>query len=303
MKTAQDQVQQLEPFTSRLRGFDNSSAYEVSYLIHQQRIKQGLLSVGRKIGFTNPEVQALYGVSEPIWGYVYDTTVHYLSGGCSKFHIGRFSEPRIEPEIVVHFCSTPPLSDNTDDILACIDWIAHGVEIVQCHYPNWKFQAADTIADSALHAMLLIAEPQNVKGLGAGVISDLQRLEISLSCDGSMRDQGRGSNVLGSPLVAVAHLISVIAKQGNALSIRGRRIGDNRYADSCASNSCRAELDYQHRGHCLARYKCILRRVKNIDECPNKAIRGILRKAHFSSQSLNTNHRLCSIVKSDVIEL
>jgi 2-keto-4-pentenoate hydratase len=34
---------------------------------------------------------------------------------------------------------------------ACIDWIAHGIEIVQSHFPGWKFQAADTIADWALH--------------------------------------------------------------------------------------------------------------------------------------------------------
>jgi len=58
--TAQDQKQQIEPFTYRLRGFDKALAYEVSRIIHEARISEGALSVGRKIGFTNPDMWSFF---------------------------------------------------------------------------------------------------------------------------------------------------------------------------------------------------------------------------------------------------
>jgi len=72
----------------------------------------------------------------------------------------------------VHLRSAPPVNASPAEILASIDWIAHGIEIVQSHFPGWKFQAADTIADLALHATLLVGEPQDLHHLGPDVISD-----------------------------------------------------------------------------------------------------------------------------------
>ena len=49
---------------------DNEAAYDVARLIHDQRVEEGFVPVGRKIGFTNPEMWDLYGVREPIWAPV-----------------------------------------------------------------------------------------------------------------------------------------------------------------------------------------------------------------------------------------
>ena len=67
MKAAQDEVRQIAPFTSRLSGFDDAVAYDVGHLIHQARIDEGAVPVGRKIGFTNPDMWSLYGVREPMF--------------------------------------------------------------------------------------------------------------------------------------------------------------------------------------------------------------------------------------------
>ena len=224
IKAAQDQCSQITPLTSQLKKFGNAEAYAVAHLIHEMRMNEGAVTVGRKIGFTNPEMWSIYGVCEPIWGYVYDTTVVRLTGTQTRCRIGKFAEPKIEPEVVVHFRSAPPADACLAEVQDSIDWFAHGIEIVQSHFPGWKFQAADTIADSALHATLLVGEPQNVNRLGPGVISDLERFAISLSCDGDVRERGRGSNALGSPLLAVAHLINVIAKQPHALPLQAGEI-------------------------------------------------------------------------------
>jgi 2-oxo-3-hexenedioate decarboxylase len=214
MKAAQDGAGQIEPFTARFDDFDNAAAYDVARRIHRARIEEGWTPVGRKIGFTNAEMWALYGVREPIWGPMYDRTVVFTSGAPAQCDLSRFTEPRIEPEVVLRFHATPSVAGDPVELLACIDWIAHGFEVVQSHFPGWRFGAPDAIADGSLHAALFVGEPRSVGSLGANLASDLQHFEVVLACDGAVRERGRGANVLGSPLTAAAHLVAVLARQG-----------------------------------------------------------------------------------------
>jgi 2-keto-4-pentenoate hydratase len=213
VRAAQDEARYIEPITSRFGAFDVSSGYAVADLIHRARLADGAVPVGRKIGFTNREMWVRYGVHEPIWAHMYDRTVARLSGAQATCSIKRFVEPMIEPEVALHFRSAPPVGGELSEILACIDWIAHAFEIVQSHFPEWKFQAADTVADSGLHGTLLIGEPQQVDRLGDDLIAALERFSIVLSCDGKLRAKGKGSNVLGSPLAAAVHLVAALERQ------------------------------------------------------------------------------------------
>jgi 2-oxo-3-hexenedioate decarboxylase len=67
------------------------------------------------------------------------------------------------------------------DLLGCIDWIAHGFEIVQSIYPGWKFTAADTVAAFGLHGALLIGQPSSVGSDHAAWLAALSRFEITLA--------------------------------------------------------------------------------------------------------------------------
>jgi 2-oxo-3-hexenedioate decarboxylase len=98
--------------------------------------------------------------------------------------------------------------------------VAHAFEIVQSHFPGWIFQAADTIVDSALHGALLIGEPQQIDGGPDHLIDAMESLEIDLYCDGAFRETGRGSDVLGSPLHAIAQLILVLADDPHAVGLQ-----------------------------------------------------------------------------------
>lgn len=213
MKAAQDSAQQIQPFTTRVRDFDLSVAYEVAHLIHRTRLIEGAKPVGRKIGFTNPNMWSTFGVCDPIWAYIYDTTVVQLQDTQATCSIGGFSEPKIEPEIVLHFRKTPPADAQLIDIVNAIDWVAHGFEIVQSHFPGWRFEAPDTVADWGLHATLLIGPRRPLSELGSDAVSALKSFSLSLSCDGRPIDEGMGTDVLGSPLAAIVHLASVLAKQ------------------------------------------------------------------------------------------
>lgn len=224
MKAAQDSARQIEPFTARLPGFDLSAAYGVADLMHRARLAEGAEAVGRKIGFTNPDMWARFGVCAPIWAHVYDKTVVQLQGGEGTCRLGGFVEPKIEPEIVFRFRAAPPANASLDDVLGAIDWVALGFEVVQSHFPGWRFQAPDTVADCSPHGALLIGPPQPMAGLGADVVAALESFTLDLSGDGRHVETGRGSNVLGSPLAAIVHLLSVLAAQPDAAPLQAGEI-------------------------------------------------------------------------------
>jgi 2-keto-4-pentenoate hydratase len=224
IKSAQDEVRQITPLSAQHSDFDVASAYAVAELIHRERVAQGAVPVGRKIGFTNPDMWALYGVREPMWGYVYAHTLVPLIGGRGSYPLSRFAEPRIEPEIVFHFHTAPPVGADLAAILACIDWVAHGFELVQSHFPGWKFQAADTIADGGLHGALLLGEPQAIEKLGPDLLASLARFSLTMSCHGALRESGLGANVLGHPLAAIAHLMAVLAQQPSSPPIQANEL-------------------------------------------------------------------------------
>lgn len=213
MKAAQERGRQVEPWTSRLPGFDLDAAYEVARLMHRARVEEGARPLGRKIGFTNPDMWARYGVRAPIWAHIYDTTVVYLGDGPATCSLAGFCEPKIEPEIVFGFGGTPRAGAGLSDLLDTVEWVAHGFEIVQSHFPGWTFQAPDTVADAGLHGRLLVGPPQPLGRLGKDVLGALESFTLDLSRDGRHIETGRGSNVLGSPLAAIAHLLSVLAAQ------------------------------------------------------------------------------------------
>ena len=69
-------------------------------------------------------------------------------------------------------------------IAESIDWVAHGFEIVQSHFPGWKFKAPDTVADWGLHGTLLVGPPRPVQALAADPVAALAAFTLDLSCDG-----------------------------------------------------------------------------------------------------------------------
>ena len=215
IKNAQDQGLPLTQITSEHPEFDAAAAYAVADMIHVMRLAEGARAVGRKIGFTNPAMWAQYGVSAPVWAYVYDTTVTYLDDTAvtQTSSLRGFVNPKIEPEIIFHFHSAPPPGGDMAAVLGCVDWVAHGFEMVQSHYPDWKFQASDAIADRGLHARLLVGKRQAVDMLGADLQEALADFTLVLSEGGVARETGKGANVLGNPLAALTHLMQVLANQ------------------------------------------------------------------------------------------
>ena len=96
-------------------------------------------------------------------------------------------------------------------LLSCFEWVAHGFEIVQSVYPQWKFAAADTIAANGVHGALLIGPRHPVAARAGEWRAELARFDIDLFCDGRHIDRGNAANVLDGPLAALRHLVGLLA--------------------------------------------------------------------------------------------
>lgn len=193
------------------------SAYRISRRIRDMRADEGERVIGRKLGFTNRTIWDEYQVHAPIWGYMYDTTFQDVPPAETRFSLAPFCEPRIEPEIAFGLSRAPRPGESEDELLTAISWYAHGFEIVDSLYKDWKFRAADTVAACGLHGAYLCGPQRHLtKGDTAKLRSALQSFQMEISRDGEMIDIGNGANVLGGPLSALRHAIEVIANDPDA---------------------------------------------------------------------------------------
>src|SRR5260370_7801112 len=115
---ALDTCHQISPFSPRLSAFDLDDAYRVTAAIRQMRERRGEMPVGRKIGFTNRTVWAEYG---PIWGYVYNRTLHNLAEIGDTFSLVGLAEPPTEPQIIFNLTLAPPPAMNDKAFLPSTD--------------------------------------------------------------------------------------------------------------------------------------------------------------------------------------
>jgi len=199
-------------FSSRFPRFDAAMGYRVALRLHRHRLAIGWNPVGRKIGFTNRNLWARYGVHEPIWGFVYDHTLIRARNDRAEVPLADLAQPRLEPEIAFSLKASPPRSHDPHVLLAAIDWVAHACEIVQCHHPGWKTSLADSIADNGLHGRLVLGTPVPAETL-RGLEWRLPKARVSLRRAGKVVDEGVAANVLDSPLFALGHLAELLAAQ------------------------------------------------------------------------------------------
>ena len=190
---------------------DVPAAYQTALQVRALRVSRGERPVGYKVGFTNRSIWPRYNVFAPIWGTVWNTTLAQALHGRGSLSLAATCQPRIEPELVFFFKTTPPAGCTLQQLFNSLDALAPGFEIVQCHLPDWKFQAAQTVADSGLHARLLVGPLQPVRDLAADaetLHALLAGTKAQLLHGDAVVDEGSGANVLDSPLHALLHFVN-----------------------------------------------------------------------------------------------
>jgi 2-oxo-3-hexenedioate decarboxylase len=209
--------------SARIPDLDFPDAYGIAREVHAERLKRGERAVGRKIGYTNRKIWAQYGMDRPIWAHVYAHTVHDVAPGQEAVQpLAGMVAPRIEPEIAFGVRTSPPAGcTDPAEILRSLEWFAHSFEIVDCHYPDWKFTPPDSVADLSHHAALWIGPRQPITADNvAALVDQLRDVRVTLSRDGTVVDQGVGANALGHPAIALAHLVDLLSAEGGAENLQ-----------------------------------------------------------------------------------
>jgi 2-keto-4-pentenoate hydratase len=132
--------------------------------------------------------------------------------------------PKIEPEIIVGLRPDAPRLFNSIEngdaagALAACEWMALGFEIIDCGYPDWKFQPSDFVASFGLHAALVVGERRRIDpGEAAALVEQIARITVKLAKDGQVVEEGSARNVLRSPALCLAELASAAARRSEPL--------------------------------------------------------------------------------------
>jgi 2-keto-4-pentenoate hydratase len=196
-------------------GFDLDTAYEVEATLKQFREAGGHRAVGRKVGYANKAMWRVLKLKTLVWAHMYDDTVHYSDGNSTTLSLEHPRSLKLEPEIV--FGLEQPLTGQGLDAaaaLAATDWLAIGFEIIDCPFPEWKFQPSDFVASFGLHAALVIGEKIQVRReLIPTLIEELPRFKVRMSKNGEFVEEGSGKNSLKSPALCLAELGAAIERR------------------------------------------------------------------------------------------
>lgn len=206
---ARDRRSTIQPPTSLVAGLDLDGAYRVGAALDLHLGERGYRPAGWKVGFTNRTVWPRFGLTEPILGPVYEQTVHEAAP-VAELSLGGFCAPRIEVEVVFGIGTEGSVADWSRP-----GWMALGFEVVDCHY-GWNLTPADSVADFALHGALVVGPRIHRSApLFADRFERLDRLEVRLFRNQEPVVRGYGSDVLGHPLAALAHVPRLASRFGD----------------------------------------------------------------------------------------
>ena len=199
-------------------GFDLDRAYEVESVLKQFREAAGHRAVGRKVGYANKAMWRALKLETLVWAHMYDDTVHQSDSNTSTLTLAHPLALKIEPEIVFGL-KQPIVANGAEPLgastaLAFADWLAVGFEIIDCPFPEWRFQPSDFVASFGLHAALVIGERMQVEpGRIAALVDELPRFKVRVSKNGAFVEEGSGRNSLRSPALCLAELITAVARR------------------------------------------------------------------------------------------
>jgi 2-keto-4-pentenoate hydratase len=209
----------IGPLTETFPGIDVVDAYEIQLGNIRRKLAAGARVRGHKVGLSSPVMQQMMGVDEPDYGHLLDSMV--LSQD-EPIPAARYCYPRIEVEIGYVLGSALPGAGCTEaDVLAATEYIVPSLELIDSRITDWRIKLADTIADNASSAGVILGSERKTPAELAAAGVDLSDIDAVLyQREGSGGEgwaaiaRGNTSAVLGNPTACVAWLARKVADFG-----------------------------------------------------------------------------------------
>ncbi|MFO1023980.1 MAG: hypothetical protein U1E70_02250 [Acetobacteraceae bacterium] len=169
---------------------------------------------GWKVGATSPEVQALFGINEPVFGPIFTETVATSPAGLPE---ADFPHRLLESEFAFSFrTGLPPRPEpyRRTEVLAAVESVIPALEVVS---PRFDRLMVDDIpllvADFCANGGAILGTPCTAwQGL------DLPAQPVRLLIDGVLCQEGTGALVLGDPSNVLVWLANALSAQGLAIA-------------------------------------------------------------------------------------
>ena len=170
---------------------------------------------GYKIALTTPAMQQMVGFHAPLAGAILARTVHQSPITLHRADYGRLG---IECEIAVQLGTDLPAAKapyRRDDVLDAIATVMAAFELVddrQADYAQLAALVLTLIADNTWNAGIILGPPaRDWRAI------DLAAARGVLAINDAVVGEGRGSDVMGHPLEALAWLVNTLARRGKSL--------------------------------------------------------------------------------------
>jgi 2-keto-4-pentenoate hydratase len=200
------------PLTEAFGAIDVVDAYEIQLINIRRKIAAGARVRGHKVGLSSPVMQQMMGVDEPDYGHLLDSMV---LGQDAPVPAAAYCYPRIEVEIGYVLGSSLPGAGCTEaDVLAATEYIVPSLELIDSRITDWRIKLADTIADNASSAGVILGEARRTPAELAAAGVDLANIEAVLYQGEEEIARGNTSAVLGNPTACVAWLARKVADFG-----------------------------------------------------------------------------------------
>jgi 2-keto-4-pentenoate hydratase len=200
----------VAPITDRHPDMTVADAYAIQRAVTKGRIAGGERVIGWKLGLTSVAMQQQLGVDQPDYSPLLSDHVVAPDG---RVPVEDMIAPRIEAEIA--FFLNAPLTGpgvTPEDVLAATGSVTASLEIIDSRIEGWRIRLADTIADLASSARVVVSDDRTLLD---GV--DLREERVVLERNGEQVAEGVGAAVLGDPLAAVAWAANTLGPLGVTL--------------------------------------------------------------------------------------
>jgi 2-oxo-3-hexenedioate decarboxylase len=179
-----------------------ADAYAIQDRIIDLRLEAGRRRAGWKMGLTSAVPPAT-----PIVGTLLDDMI--LPSG-SDLSMATMVAPMVEAELVVRIGETIDRAQTIVELERGPHEIGPGIEVID-YRTTGSEDAVDWIADNSTVAYAVVGAMVPVAEVRPAVV------EASLSCDGRQLATGRGDQVMGNPLEAVAWLSQHLMERGRRM--------------------------------------------------------------------------------------